>query len=203
MCRILILADIRPIWGISFHAVVVFGLGKNLLFKSVLGLYDEIFVLNFWRDCTIWPSCALQHRTQSVGAAAKIIDRLWCAWFPLALSAQGRRQEPERPPERMRIWGLQTGLRHDYLCSYANQIMPTYHIRLSSSKILTFRWPWGAAMLNGNVFLVAVFQFVCTGAQGYTYGHVIPISPSRQWGREKKVLGWSIRQKILSNIRTT
>ena len=24
-------------WGISFHAVVVFGLGKNLLFKSVLG----------------------------------------------------------------------------------------------------------------------------------------------------------------------
>ena len=34
MCRILILADIRPI---SFHAVVVFGLGKNLLFKSILG----------------------------------------------------------------------------------------------------------------------------------------------------------------------
>jgi hypothetical protein len=25
------------LWGISFHAVVVFGLGKNLLFKSVLG----------------------------------------------------------------------------------------------------------------------------------------------------------------------
>ena len=24
-------------WGISFHAIVVFGLGKNLLFKSVLG----------------------------------------------------------------------------------------------------------------------------------------------------------------------
>ena len=38
MCRILILADIRPmLWGISFHAVVVFGLGKDLLFKSVLG----------------------------------------------------------------------------------------------------------------------------------------------------------------------
>ena len=28
---------ILDIWGISFHAVVVFGLGKNLLFKSVLG----------------------------------------------------------------------------------------------------------------------------------------------------------------------
>ena len=25
------------LWGISFHAVVVFGLGKNLSFKSVLG----------------------------------------------------------------------------------------------------------------------------------------------------------------------
>ena len=28
---------ILHLWGISFHAVVVFGLGKNLLFKSVLG----------------------------------------------------------------------------------------------------------------------------------------------------------------------
>ena len=25
------------LWGISFHAVVVFGLGKNLLFESMLG----------------------------------------------------------------------------------------------------------------------------------------------------------------------
>ena len=25
------------LWGISFHAVKVFGLGKDLLFKSVLG----------------------------------------------------------------------------------------------------------------------------------------------------------------------
>ena len=33
------LADIRPMgyMGISFHAMVVFGLGKNLLFNSVLG----------------------------------------------------------------------------------------------------------------------------------------------------------------------
>ena len=28
---------ILDLWGISFHAVVAFGLGKNLLFKSVLG----------------------------------------------------------------------------------------------------------------------------------------------------------------------
>ena len=35
MHRILILADIRPM--LSFHAVVVFALGKNLLFKSALG----------------------------------------------------------------------------------------------------------------------------------------------------------------------
>ena len=28
---------ILDLWGISFHAVVVFGLGKNLLFKSIPG----------------------------------------------------------------------------------------------------------------------------------------------------------------------
>ena len=28
---------ILDIWGISFHDVVVFGLGKDILFKSVLG----------------------------------------------------------------------------------------------------------------------------------------------------------------------
>ena len=32
---------ILDLWGISFHAVVVFGLGKNLLFKFVLGQCDE------------------------------------------------------------------------------------------------------------------------------------------------------------------
>ena len=35
MFRILILADIRPM-GYKLFAVVVFGLGKNLLFKSIL-----------------------------------------------------------------------------------------------------------------------------------------------------------------------
>ena len=28
---------ILDLWGITFHAVVVFGLGKNLLFESILG----------------------------------------------------------------------------------------------------------------------------------------------------------------------
>jgi hypothetical protein len=32
---------ILDLWGISFHAVVVFGLGKNLLFKSILGRCDS------------------------------------------------------------------------------------------------------------------------------------------------------------------
>ena len=31
---------ILELWGISFPAVVVFGLGKNLLFKSILGHCD-------------------------------------------------------------------------------------------------------------------------------------------------------------------
>ena len=108
-----------------FISVTIFKTCQTVASISMIRQFHEIFVLNFWRDFTIWPNCALQHRTQSVGAAAKIIDRLWCAWFPLALSAQGRRQEPARPPERMRMWGLQTGLHHDYLCPYSNQIMPT------------------------------------------------------------------------------
>mgnify|MGYP006863503685 FL=1 len=28
--------SIQNLWGVRFHAVVVFGLGKNLLFKSIL-----------------------------------------------------------------------------------------------------------------------------------------------------------------------
>ena len=33
---------ILDLWGISFHAAIVFGLGKNLLFKSVLGHCAEL-----------------------------------------------------------------------------------------------------------------------------------------------------------------
>ena len=47
MCRILIIADIRPIvYGISFHAVVVFGLGENLLLKLILGRCGTDFYQN-------------------------------------------------------------------------------------------------------------------------------------------------------------
>ena len=35
------------LWGISFHAVVVFGLGKNLLSKSVLGHCAKLARANF------------------------------------------------------------------------------------------------------------------------------------------------------------
>ena len=35
---------ILDLWGISFHAVVVFCLGKDLLFKSVLGRCDNIVI---------------------------------------------------------------------------------------------------------------------------------------------------------------
>ena len=35
MCRILILVDIRPLWGIISHAKVVFVIVKELLFKSI------------------------------------------------------------------------------------------------------------------------------------------------------------------------
>ena len=34
---------ILDLWGISFHAVVVFGVGKNLLSKSILGRCEIIY----------------------------------------------------------------------------------------------------------------------------------------------------------------
>ena len=37
---ILNIVDIN-LWGIGFHAVVVFGLSKNFLFKSILGRCDR------------------------------------------------------------------------------------------------------------------------------------------------------------------
>ena len=37
--QFLLILDLR---GISFHAMVVFGLSKNLLFKSVLGHFDKL-----------------------------------------------------------------------------------------------------------------------------------------------------------------
>ena len=36
---------ILDLWGISFHAVMVFRLGKNLLFKSIVGRCEELTVL--------------------------------------------------------------------------------------------------------------------------------------------------------------
>ena len=38
---------ILDLWGISFHAVIVFGLGKNLLFKSVLGHCELLLTTEF------------------------------------------------------------------------------------------------------------------------------------------------------------
>ena len=47
---------ILDLWGISFHAVIVFGLGKNLLFKSVLGQCEiaSFFIHNFYPIFYFW-----------------------------------------------------------------------------------------------------------------------------------------------------
>ena len=40
---------ILDLWGKSIHAVVVFGLGKNILFKSILGRCgSDYFEMSFW-----------------------------------------------------------------------------------------------------------------------------------------------------------
>ena len=54
-------------WGISFHAVVVFGLGKNLLFKSVLGRCGRLDCLDERGDWSWIPrpreNCRVNIRT--------------------------------------------------------------------------------------------------------------------------------------------
>ena len=37
---------ILDLWVISFHAVVVFDLGRNILFKSILGHWNTIFIMS-------------------------------------------------------------------------------------------------------------------------------------------------------------
>ena len=53
MWGISILADFGfiDLWGMRFHAVEVFGLGKNLLFKSVLGHCVNLSLYNFDNVC--------------------------------------------------------------------------------------------------------------------------------------------------------
>ena len=46
MWWISILADFRPIWGIGFHTVVVFALGKNLLFEFALGHCESVKIFS-------------------------------------------------------------------------------------------------------------------------------------------------------------
>ena len=62
---------ILDLWGISFHAVVVFGLGKNLLFKSVLGhcvWFIYLFIFQLSTKMTRWLSFTteFQRRVQRV-----------------------------------------------------------------------------------------------------------------------------------------
>ena len=54
MWGISILADFRPIWGISFHTVEVFGLGKDFLFKSALGHCDSLYKNKMARNYSFW-----------------------------------------------------------------------------------------------------------------------------------------------------
>ena len=42
---------ILDLWGISFHAMVVFGIGKDLLFKSALGHCGDLYFI--YRDLSV------------------------------------------------------------------------------------------------------------------------------------------------------
>ena len=52
---------ILDLWGISFYAVVVLGLGKDLLYKSVLGHYERLQTLgSFYNYCRLQPAAGFR-----------------------------------------------------------------------------------------------------------------------------------------------
>ena len=77
---------ILDLWGIIFHAVVVFGLGKDLLFKSVLGRCDSLIKIPDVKSSTnLW---------LSIPYNLKIKQKLWMTstkmnvFYPSALQGQ-------------------------------------------------------------------------------------------------------------------
>ena len=59
MWGISIFADFRSIAGISLHAMVVFGLGKDLLFKSVLENCAKVPLSSFMFIKQIFVNCLI------------------------------------------------------------------------------------------------------------------------------------------------
>ena len=53
---------ILDLWGISFHAVVVFGLGKNLLFKSVLGHCGQVTISHDLKHSSLTAPSLTDHK---------------------------------------------------------------------------------------------------------------------------------------------
>ena len=73
---------ILDLWGISFHAVVVFGLGKDLLFKSVLGhcgrLYGSNFMkLNYMADRSNIRELIIKLESYAQLQRNEPIDKIW------------------------------------------------------------------------------------------------------------------------------
>ena len=73
---------ILGLWDISFHVVVVFGLGKNILFKSALG---HCALENVSPNCEGWSSLGL--RKSSFFKRLFLWDT--CLFFVLVFCAKG------------------------------------------------------------------------------------------------------------------
>ena len=78
---------ILDLWGISFHAVVVFSLGKNLLFKSVLGHCDKLSVINVhtlpnhknrvFNFISVVSNCSVKYYCWQILTKQKFIFQIW------------------------------------------------------------------------------------------------------------------------------
>ena len=76
---------ILDLWGISFHAVVVFGMGKNFLFKSALGHCVETSQLKDLSTLLLWHSTYPGEKSQNARVhidvtQTRIISLLSALW---------------------------------------------------------------------------------------------------------------------------
>ena len=85
---------ILDLWGISFHAVVVFALGKNLLFKSALG-HCEYLILSGLKTFVVTSSTASLTPRYQQGACQRAASACVTSFFEVALHALKHHQEKE------------------------------------------------------------------------------------------------------------
>ena len=74
---------ICSVWGIGFHAMVVFGLGKDFLFKSILGRCVIFWWIeqDIWIDMSAFQNFLLNHKKKGRKKTVKDFSNFSCRFL--------------------------------------------------------------------------------------------------------------------------